>query len=93
MLLHRRVRSRDTAAEIADGALTVESPQIPFPALIAEREKQPVCLFLALKSSYNHMVVGYTSRRRCQSDSANGVRLGRLSLEAWRREVRDRSLA
>ena len=46
------------------------------PCRITEREKQPVAPFLTLQSSYNHLVVGYASRRRCQANSARAVRRG-----------------
>ena len=86
MLLHRGEADGIQSPELADGALTVEGPRDDVaPCCIAEREKQPVGLFLALKSSYNHLVVGYTSRRRCQSGSPNVVRPGRSFVEAWGR--------
>ena len=90
MLLHRGEADGIQPAEIADGALTVESPRDDVaPCGIAEREKQPIGLFLALQSIYNHLVVGYTSRRRCQSEQRERCSPGRLSLEAWRTSVND----
>ena len=86
MLLHGGEADRIQPAELADGALTVERLRDDVaPCCIAEREKQPVGLFLALRSSYNHLVVDYTSRRRCQSGSANGGRRGGCP---WRRGAR-----
>ena len=67
MLLHRGEADRIQPAELADRAFTVESRHDDVaPCCIAEREKQPVSPILALPSTYNHLVVGYTSRRRCQ---------------------------
>jgi len=74
VLLHRREADRIQPAELADAALTIESPRHDAaPCRIAEREEQPVSLFLVLQSIYNHLVVDYTSRRRCQSGSAGEV--------------------
>ena len=87
MLLHRGEADRIQPAELADGALTIESLRDDVaPCCIAEREKQPVGLCLALQGIYNHLVVDYTSRRRCQLGSANGARPGRLS---WGPTMRD----
>ena len=50
MLLHRGEAYRIQPAELADGALTVESPRDDVaPCCIAEREKQPVGLVPALQ--------------------------------------------
>lgn len=74
MLLHRGEADRIQPAELADGALTIEGLRDDVaPCCIAEREKQPIGVSLTLKSSYNHLVVDYTSRRRCQWGSADGV--------------------
>jgi hypothetical protein len=59
VLLHRGEADRIQPAELANGALTVEGLRDDVaPRGIAEREKQPIGLFPALQSSYNHMVVG-----------------------------------
>ena len=81
MLLHRGEADRIQPAELADGALTVERLRDDVaPCCIAEREEQPVGPFLTLESSYNHLVVGYASRGRCQAGSASRVSPGRVSL-------------
>jgi hypothetical protein len=54
VLLHRGEADRIQPAELADGAFTVKSLRDDVaPCRIAEREKQPVGLSLALKSVYN----------------------------------------
>ena len=77
MLLHRGEADRIQPAELADGALTVERlGDDVAPCCIAEREKQPVGSFLTLDRFYNHLVVGYTSRRRCQAGPITRHRSG-----------------
>src|SRR4029453_16862557 len=71
VLLHRGEADRIQPAELADGALTVERlGDDVAPCCIAEREEQPIGPLRALESFYNHLVVDYPSRRRCQAASA-----------------------
>jgi hypothetical protein len=64
VLLHRGEADRIQPAELADGALTVESLRDDVaPCGIAESEKQPVGLSLSCMQSYNHLVVGLHESR------------------------------
>ena len=84
VLLHCGEADRIQPAELADGALTVESPRDDVaPSCITEREKQPVGLLLAFADLQPfgcrlHLRLTKSIGQRKQDSSR------RLSMEAWR---------
>src|SRR4051794_60018 len=68
VLLHCGEADRIHPAQFADRALTVKglSDDVS-PCCVAEREEQPVGLFLGLESTYNHQVVSCQAAPRLSS--------------------------